>query len=184
MKHFLEGTSRSDSQTLDVKAQPHGEKKAASSPLASNNDDQMLLNPHLPPAVPGAPIGLTSGLQPKYSVSAVPHPYPHDHLVLVSTKEGLLIRPQVPGKHKEVVNKSLPLVRIKWRKEIVVEEMNWSTESHSGINWASDGVVVYGIVGVLELYSCASFIHLDSTKPTIHRLIFAGNHFQNECGSR
>jgi len=74
----------------------------------------------------------------------------------VSTKEGLLIRPQAPGRPKEEVNTSIPLVRMKWGKEILVEEINWSAESHS-INWAKDGVVVYGIVGVLELFSCTSW---------------------------
>ena len=154
MKQFVSRTSRSDSQSAnqspDTMGQPH-EDTAAKPPTARCNDDQKL---------PGAPIGITSGLQPKYSIPAVPHPCPHDYLLLASTKEGLLIRPQVPGKHKEVVNKSIPLVRMKWRKEIVVEEINGSAESHSGINWANDGVVVYGIVGVLELYSCMSHIFI------------------------
>ena len=179
MKQFMSRTSRSDSQSEnqspDTRDQPHEETAAASSPTAHNNADQK---------IPGAPIGITSDLQRKYSIPAVPHPCPHDHLVLVSTKEGLLIRPQVPGKHKEAVNNSIPLVRLKWRKEIVVEEINGSAEGHSGINWANDGVVVYGIVGVLELYSCTSLIHHDANLTSMYRLILVGYHFQNECRSR
>ena len=146
MKQFVSRTSRSDSQSANQSPDTMGQP-----PTARCNDDQKLR---------GAPIGITSGLQPKYSIPAVPHPCPHDYLLLASTKEGLLIRPQVPGKHKEVVNKSIPLVRMKWRKEIVIEEIDGSAESHSGINWANDGVVVYGIVGVLELYSCMSHVFI------------------------
>lgn len=159
MKRFLARASRSyyqnANQSPDAKEHPHEEREAASSPPTSNNDDQKLLQPHLPSMVSGAPIGITSSLQHKHSVPAIPHPCPHDHLVLVSTKEGLLIRPQVPGRLKEEANTSIPLVRVKWEKDIFVEEINWSAESHS-INWAKDGVVVYGIVGVLELFSCTS----------------------------
>lgn len=174
MKQLMSRTSRSNSQNAhqspDTKVQPHGETAAASSPI----DDQ-------PRA--GAPSGIISGLQPKYSIPAVPHPCPHDHLVLVSTQGGLLIRPQVPGKHKEAVNKSIPLMRVKWGKEIVIEEINGSAESHSGINWANDGVVVYGIVGVLELYSCTLLIHHDANLTSMYRFIFVCYHFQSECGS-
>lgn len=85
------------------------------------------------------------GLPPKYIVPAVPHPCPHDHIALLATTDGLLLRPQAPGYRPN------SYIRIHWEKIVKVVEINDPDEQ---IDW-SGSVVIYGIVGVLELFSCA-----------------------------
>lgn len=91
----------------------------------------------------------TTGLQPKFVVPAVPQPYPHTHLVILFTKEGLLIRPHVFESGIEQTE-WLSCIRVSWGKSVKVEEIELSEE----LDW-SEGVVVYGIVGILELFSCS-----------------------------
>jgi len=86
------------------------------------------------------------GLPPKYIVPAVPHPCPHDHIALLATTNGLLLRPQAPD-----YSPPNSYVRIHWEKIVKVVEINDPEEQ---IDW-SGSVVIYGIVGVLELFSCA-----------------------------
>lgn len=91
----------------------------------------------------------TRGLQPKDVVPAVPQPSPHAYLALLATKEGLLIRPHVGDGNTAQEPESY--VRVQWSKGGAVEEM------HPGdgepLDWG-ESVVVYGIVGVLELFAC------------------------------
>jgi hypothetical protein len=84
-------------------------------------------------------------LQPKYVVPPVPHPCPHDHILALVTKDGLLLRPQIPGQD----GKSESYVRLAWGKGIKVNEVTNGEEEH---DW-SDSVVIYGIIGGLELYT-------------------------------
>jgi len=104
------------------------------------------------PAQPTVPsdltvvIGTTShttGLQPKYIVPPVPHPIPYDHLSLLVTKEGLLVRPH-PG--------SASHVRIGWGKPVNIEEIT-SNGGPDAAEWEKDAAIVYGIIGILELFS-------------------------------
>lgn len=89
------------------------------------------------------PIAHAPGhLQPSYTVPAVPHPCPHEHISLLITSEGLLLRPHVAGLHPK------SYVRIAWGKSAQLEEV----EGNAGMDW-SNGVVVYGILGILELSS-------------------------------
>ena len=100
-----------------------------------------------PYTLPGHLPLATPGLGPKDVVPAVPHPRPHTHLALLATKDGLLIRPQHgPGKTLS------GYVKLSWGKNISIEEME--NRSEDQIDW-KDSVVVYGIVGILELFSCA-----------------------------
>lgn len=92
----------------------------------------------------------TTGLQPKYLVPPVPHPCPHDHLALLVTKEGLLIRQHIPGHHR-TTESATSYVRIAWGKSVHVEEIAGVDD---GVDW-EESVIVYGIVGVLELFSGA-----------------------------
>jgi phosphatidylinositol 4-phosphatase len=87
---------------------------------------------------------LSPGLPPRDIVPPVPHPC-HDHIALLVTKEGLLLRPQLPG-----LSVSQNYARIRWGKDVEVEELEG--DSNEGHNWA-ESVIVYGIVGVLELFS-------------------------------
>jgi hypothetical protein len=99
-----------------------------------------------PPVAANTGTGTTRGLQPKYIVPAVPHPRPHDHIALLVTKEGLLLRPYVAG-----INHPVSHVRIAWGKAVSVGEVAGDGESGAA-DW-KDCVIVYGIVGVLELFS-------------------------------
>ena len=130
------------------------------------------------PTVTGTTSLHTTGLQPKYLVPPVPHPCPHDRLSLLAIKEGLLIRPYAPG-----LSGSVAHVRIMWGKDVRVEEI--TSESDSGgdeLEWEKS-VIVYGIIGILELFSGAYFpwTLCDIIKTDVHvqRLSFAGHHFQN-----
>lgn len=87
----------------------------------------------------------TTVLSPKFTLPAVPHPCPHEHIALLATAEGLLLRPYLskgtlPESH----------VRIAWGKEGLVEEIHNNGEDEG--DW-SEGVVVYGLVGILNLFT-------------------------------
>jgi phosphatidylinositol 4-phosphatase len=94
----------------------------------------------------------TTGLQPKFLVPAVPQPYPHTHLAILVSKDGLLIHPHAGIEQTEW----LPCIRVSWGKSVKVEEI----ESHQlpeKLDW-NEAVIVYGIVGILELFSCSFLI--------------------------
>jgi len=90
--------------------------------------------------------GATPGLGPKYVVPAVPHPRPYNHLALLATKDGLLIRPH--GRRET----GSEYIKLSWGKSTTIEEMGSHPEDQ--LDW-KDSVIVYGIVGILELFSCA-----------------------------
>lgn len=95
----------------------------------------------------------TTGLQPKYIVPPVPHPCPHDHMSLLATKEGLLIRPFTSG--------SVAHVRISWGKAVRVEEIASNSGGDAAAEWAK-AVIVYGIIGFLELFSGSHLLVITS----------------------
>jgi hypothetical protein len=101
-------------------------------------------------ATPSVKHAHTTGLQPKYLVPPVPHPCPHDHLVLLVTKDGLLIRQHTPG-HDRTTQETTSHVRIAWGKAVRIEEV---TEVEDRVDW-EESVIVYGIIGILELFSGA-----------------------------
>ncbi|KAH9930723.1 SacI homology domain-containing protein [Fomitopsis serialis] len=88
--------------------------------------------------VPASPVNPVStapggshatGLQPKYVLPPLPHPCPHEHIAIIATDRGLLLRPHFLSEtHVE------SYVCIPWGKNATVED-----------------VVVYGIVGILTL---------------------------------
>ena len=120
----------------------------SSTPQSNRSSDS---SPPIHLSNPTAPH--TTGLQPKYVVPAVPQPYPHTHLVILVTKEGLLIRPHVFESDIEQTE-WLPCIRVSWGKSVKVEEIELSEK----LDW-NEGAIVYGIVGILELFSC-SFLML------------------------
>ncbi|KAE9409523.1 hypothetical protein BT96DRAFT_872168 [Gymnopus androsaceus JB14] len=114
-----------------------------------------------PISVPSA-VPHTTGLQPKDIVPPIPHPYPYDHIALLVTKDGLLLRP-----HLSEHNVASSYVQIAWGKSGKAEELSGdSSEMH---DW-EEAIVVYGIVGILELFS-ASYILVVTAKEDV------GNHF-------
>jgi len=119
-----------------------------STPQSDNPPSTYLSNPTAPH---------TTGLQPKSVVRAVPHPYPHTHLAVLVSKEGLLIRPHILGSAVDQTE-WLPCIRVSWGKPVKVEEIERHHLSEK-LDW-NESVVVYGIVGILELFSCSSFLDL------------------------
>jgi hypothetical protein len=87
-------------------------------------------------------------LKPEFIVPPMPHPCPHDHLALLATPEGLLIRPHTPGYLPDAH------IRVSWGKSVKLEEIDGPGESN-GEDW-SESVVVYGILGTMELFECTS----------------------------
>ncbi|RXW13347.1 hypothetical protein EST38_g12505 [Candolleomyces aberdarensis] len=120
-------------------------------------------------AATSKPGSAVPGLQPKYMLPAVPHPCPHDHLAIVAAKEGLLIRPQIPGQSRKNLGQPSSYLRISWRTSEVIEvhekpesRPNDSTTTQSeGVDW-QEAAVVYGIVGILELFSCSYLLAITS----------------------
>lgn len=112
---------------------------------------------------------ITTGLQPKYTVPAVPHPCPHDHLAIGVAREGLLIRPYDPRTSRRGLDAEPSFLKVSWRTAEVIElhhkierrSRNLGNEASTSesaalleeVDWDA-AVIVYGIVGVLELFSC------------------------------
>ncbi|KAI0093512.1 SacI homology domain-containing protein [Irpex rosettiformis] len=88
----------------------------------------------------------TTSLQPKFIVPPTPHPYPYEYIVILAAPQGLLLRQFLrDGTHPE------SHVCISWGKEGAVEEIQNSSEV-GDLDW-NDGVIVYGLVGILNLYT-------------------------------
>ncbi|PBK97085.1 hypothetical protein ARMGADRAFT_1052868 [Armillaria gallica] len=97
-------------------------------------------------------------LQPKYVVPPVPHPAPYEHIALLATKEGLLMRPYESG----VGVSSIHGAKIAWGRGGKIEEISVVGE------WEGY-IVVYGIVGILELFS-SSYLLVITAKTDIGSL--------------
>lgn len=104
------------------------------------------------------PLHATPGLKPKYMLPAVPHPYPFDHLAVLATPAGLLIRPYRPG-HSKRRNPVATHLQIAWRSGDIAEIVDGDTPTED--DW-TESVIVYGIVGMLELFSCPYLLVINS----------------------
>ena len=157
MKRFLTKASTPLSQsTPDVTQERR--TSLSSSPYVGDSDHRMSQSQRHPRALSAnnlnnlsATAGLVSRLQPKDMLPPLPHPNPYDHLVVVPTKQGLLLRPQVPTPHDGGGPASF--IKIAWKKGVTIEEVDSRAEGMSDVDWKS-GIVIYGIVGALELFSC------------------------------
>ena len=155
----------------------------ASKPFGFSSAPQSNSAPSPPTHLSSPAAPHTTGLQPKFVVPAVPHPYPHTHLAILVSKEGLLIRPHVPVPGVDQME-WLPCIRVSWGKSVKVEEIE-SHQLSEKPNW-NEGVVVYGIVGILELFSCSFLIfflsgalsHLSRGCALFTRFILAAYHIQ------
>ena len=83
---------------------------------------------------------------PKYIVPPTSHPRPHDHIAVLPTQDGLLLRPHVARQ-----GESDHYVRITWGKVPEIKEFQGSIPT-PGVNWTL-AVIVYGIVGILDLFA-------------------------------
>ncbi|OSD08576.1 hypothetical protein PYCCODRAFT_1429632 [Trametes coccinea BRFM310] len=106
------------------------------------------------PATTNPPLH-TTGLQPKDTLPPVPHPCPYEYISVVATSEGLLLRPRLPG-HTEELSESE--VKVEWGKGGKVEALSPDAIE---ANW-DESVVVYGIVGFLELYAASYLLVISS----------------------
>ena len=102
----------------------------------------------------------TPGLQPKFTVPPVPHPCPHEHLALLVCNEGLLLRPHFPAGSGKETHGGRTYVRIGWGREGVQEVQ----ETEEDCDWEKC-VIIYGIVGILELT-------FGAFNRSIHNLVF------------
>lgn len=107
-------------------------------------------------------IGHTPALQPKFVVPPVPHPRPHDHIAILPTEEGLFLRP-----HGTRPDDSDSYIRIGWGKSPKFEEFRGSVENVG--SWSS-AVIVYGIVGILELFTESYLLVITSRMEVGHML--------------
>jgi hypothetical protein len=128
-----------------------------------------------PPPPPRANTAVhTTGLQPKYTVPPVPHPRPYDHIAILATASAILLRPRIAG-----VEHPQSHVHVAYGKDVKVEEHQGDGEG-PGADWSA-AVVVYGIVGILELFTSASNSTLACVwmigKPA--SILFARDHFQD-----
>lgn len=125
-----------------------GSGSGTSAPVSSGYNAHKNMNPGSTSSAAAvmAHATLARGLRPMDVVPAFPCPCPHTHLALLATREGLLVRPHARGAAG---------VRVAWgRGGAVVEvEMDKAEGGGEGVDW-SEAVVVYGIVGVLELFDC------------------------------
>ncbi|KAF9265526.1 hypothetical protein L218DRAFT_957123 [Marasmius fiardii PR-910] len=108
----------------------------------------------------------TIGLQPKYIVPPIPHPHPYEHLALLATSDGLLIRPYIPNSHNGKAG-IVSHIKIGWGKAVKIEEISGDGESSSA-DW-KDATIVYGIVGILELFT-ASYLLVITSREEIGNL--------------
>ena len=100
-----------------------------------------------PQSVLSVNVAHKTGLQPKYVVPPVPHPCPYEHIAILATSEGLLLRPHFPDETPA----SKSYVKVAWGKEGRIEEIEEGEDSKT-LDW-SDCSVVYGVLGVLNLFS-------------------------------
>lgn len=102
-------------------------------------------SPKPPSALPATTHAIPA-LQPKFMLPPTPHPCPHEHIAILASHEGLLLRPHLP---QGVLPESH--VRIAWGKEGLIQEIQTDGEG-GGLDW-SESVVVYGIVGIMSLFT-------------------------------
>ncbi|KAH9001323.1 SacI homology domain-containing protein [Lactarius akahatsu] len=119
-------------------------------------------SPKPPALVHNDLIAHTPALQPKFVVPAVPHPRPHDHIAVLPTQDGLLLRP-----HRTRSDDSDHYFRINWGKSPKFEEFQGSAQNVD--SWAS-AVIVYGIVGILELFTESYLLLITSRSEVGHML--------------
>ena len=91
---------------------------------------------------------MATRLQPSFVLPPVPHPHPYEYIAISATDDGLVMRPHLP-----VPSHSLSYVYIPWGKHPKVQELKRSGNGDlASIDWTSS-VIVYGIVGILDLFN-------------------------------
>lgn len=107
-----------------------------------------------------------TGLQPNYVVPPVPHPNPHEHIVLLASEYGLLMRPHHAGLYPA------SYVRVTWGKTANIVELP-SDGGSPPVDW-KEGVVIYGIVGLMTLFN-ASYLLVITSRSDVGQLFDASH---------
>jgi len=92
------------------------------------------------------PVAHNTGLSPKPALPPGPHPRSYDHIAILPTKDGLLLRPRI---EHGVLSGSY--VKLGWTRSPRVEELEGNGESYGAL-WGQS-VTVYGIIGILDLFT-------------------------------
>ena len=129
------------------------------------------------PATTNPPVHHT-GLQPKDTLPPAPHPCPYEYISVLATTEGLLLRHRHPGQAEDSGDDE---VKIEWGKGGKVVPIAGGTVE---ADW-EESVVVYGIVGCLELFSGNRTYHnpVCVLLSPIHSILRSGRLFK-KCGRR
>ncbi|KAH9981344.1 SacI homology domain-containing protein [Lactifluus volemus] len=106
----------------------------------------------------------TPTLPPKFVVPPIPHPRPHEHIAVLPTQEGLFLRPHTPFQGESDSH----YVRITWGKVPEIVEFQGAVQN-TDTNWAA-AVIVYGIVGILELFAGSYLLVITSRLDVGHIL--------------
>ncbi|KAH0830632.1 hypothetical protein J3R83DRAFT_2087 [Lanmaoa asiatica] len=122
-----------------------------------------------PHGLPGHDMATGVVLQPSFVLPPIPHPHPYEHIAIVATDEGLVMRPHLPG-----LSHSLSYVRLPWGKHPKVQELQ-RDGIDSSIDWKS-GVVVHGIVGIMDLFNGTEMQPLVITARSHVGSLFDENH--------
>ncbi|KAI0695707.1 SacI homology domain-containing protein [Cytidiella melzeri] len=97
----------------------------------------------------------TTALQPKFIIPPTPHPCPHEYIAIIATPQGLILRQFLrDGTRPETQ------VCISWGKEGKVEEIPSNLVSADD-DWTGS-VIVYGIVGILNLFTGSHLLVISS----------------------
>ncbi|KIY43445.1 hypothetical protein FISHEDRAFT_53223 [Fistulina hepatica ATCC 64428] len=100
---------------------------------------------------PSVALPLPASLQLKSVVPPIPHPNPYDNIAVLPTKSGLLLRPHIDG------TPPVSHIRIEWGSPAKVEEV----EGDGQCDW-DDAAIIYGLVGILELFSGSYLLTITS----------------------
>lgn len=109
----------------------------------------------------------TTGLQPNYIVPPVPHPNPHEHIAMLASEDGLLMRP-----HRAGLPHPASYVRVSWGKTANIAELPSDGGSPS-VDW-KESVVIYGIVGLMTLFD-ASYLLVITSRSDVGQLFDASH---------
>jgi hypothetical protein len=113
--------------------------------------------------------------QPKSTVSTAPHSRPHDHIAILPTQDGLLLRPYIARQ-----GESDHYVRITWGKVPEIKQLHGPAPT-AGVNWTL-AVIVYGIIGIIDLFAGSlptlPFRSLSQLREFLLRILSACYHLQ------
>jgi phosphatidylinositol 4-phosphatase len=147
-------------------------KRFFKAPESKQNSKRPVSAAPIPPLPP--PIISNTGLQPKDTVPLIPYQNPHEHLAILVTKKGLLLRP-----HASALTRTESHVKISWGLGGTVEELQGDgvLGADSEADWAK-AVIIYGIIGILDLFSGAclrtAFVPPQTHQTVLSSILSAG----------